>query len=89
MKVNYTIETRRFPVTILDARTGEVIQDNIVLDKARLQACSLIGESSKDLIQRICNRRGFWVLEIGKPERRSIDLNLSELWRLHDKVVRG
>lgn len=87
MKTVLTIEVRCFPVTIRDERTGEVSQDYIILDKARLQACGMVGESSKELIQRIFNRRGFWVLEIGKPERRSIDLNLSELWQLHDKAV--
>lgn len=87
MNTYSTIETRCFPVTIRDERTGEVSQDHIVLDKARLQACQLVGQSNEELIQRIYNRRGFWVLEIGKPERRSIDLNLSELWRLHDKAV--
>ena len=78
MKTNITIE---------DERTGEVSQDYIVLDKAQLQACGVVGESSKELIQRICNRRGFWVLEIGTPERRSIDLNLEDLWRMHQKAV--
>lgn len=87
MKTNITIEARRFPVTLRDERTGEVSQDYIVLDKAQLQACGVVGESSKELIQRICNRRGFWVLEIGTPERRSIDLNLEDLWRMHQKAV--
>lgn len=87
MKTNITIEARRFPVTIRDERTGEVRQDYIVLDKARLQACQLVGQSGKELIQRIYSRKGFRILEIGKPERRSIDLNLAELWRLHDKAV--
>ena len=87
MKTNITIEARRFPVTIRDNRTGEVSQDHIILDKEMLRACQMVGQSSKDLIHRICNRRGFWVLEIGKPERRSIELSLDELWRLHEKAV--
>ena len=47
----------------------------------------MVGQSSKELIRRIYNRQGFRVLEIGTPERRSIDLNLDELWKQHDKAV--
>lgn len=87
MKTTITIEVRRFPVTIRDERTDEVSQDYIILDKQRLQSAQLVGQSSKELIQRIYNRQGFRVLEIGKPERRSINLNLSELWQRDDKAV--
>lgn len=59
----------------------------IVLDKRQLQAAQMVGQSSKELIRRIYNRQGFRVLEIGTPERRSIDLNLDELWKQHDKAV--
>ena len=87
MKTTITIEVRRFPVTIRDERTDEVSQDYIILDKQRLQSAQLVGQSSKELIQRIYNRQGFRVLEIGKPERRSINPNLSELWQRDDKAV--
>lgn len=87
MNTYITIEARRFPVTVRDERTGAVSEDHIVLDKAQLQACQIVGQSSKELIQRIYNRQGFRVLEIGKPERRSIELSLEELWRLYDKAV--
>ena len=87
MNTYITIEARRFPVTIRDERTGAVSEDHIVLDKEQLQACQIVGQSSKELIQRIYNRQGFRVLEIGKPERRSIELSLEELWRLHEKAV--
>ena len=87
MNTSITIEVRRFPVAIRDERTGEVSQDHIVLDKRQLQAEQLVGQSSKELIQRIYNRQGFRVLEIGKAERQSISVNLDELWKLHDKAV--
>ena len=66
MKTTITIEVRRFPVTIRDERTDEVSQDYIILDKQRLQSAQLVGQSSKELIQRIYNRQGFRVLEIDK-----------------------
>lgn len=87
MKTNITIETRRFPVELLDERTGCASSEYIVLDKRQLRAAQMVGQSSKELIRRIYNRQGFRVLEIGVPERRSIDLNLDELWKQHDKAV--
>ena len=87
MNTSITIEVRCFPVAIRDERTGEVSQDHIVLDKRQLQAEQLVGQSSKELIQRIYNRQGFWVLEIGKAERRSISVNLNELWGKQEKAV--
>lgn len=83
-----TIETRRFPVTLRDERTGEISQDHIILDKQRLQAAQMVGQSSKELIQRFYNRQGFRVLEIGTPERRSMVFNLEDLWELQGGLDR-
>lgn len=82
------IEARRFPVTLRDERTGEIIQSSIILDKQRLQAAQLVGQSSKELIQRLYNRQGFRLLEIGTPERRSLNLSLEDLWDLSDSAGR-
>ena len=79
MNTNITIEVRRFPVDIRDERTGVVSRDYIVLDKPMLHAAQMVGQSSKELIQRIYNRHGFRVLEIGKAEKRSISVSLDEL----------
>ena len=87
MKTNITIEARRFPLELMDERPGCASLEYIVLDKRQLQAAQMVGQSSKELIRRIYNRQGFRVLEIGTPERRSIDLNLDELWKQHDKAV--
>ena len=80
------IEARRFPVTLRDERTGEIIQSSIILDKQRLQAAQLVGQSSKELIHRFYNRQGFRLLEIGTPERRSLNLSLEDLWDLSDSA---
>lgn len=89
MNTYITIEARRFPVTLRDERTGGITRAALILDKQSLQAAQLVGQSSWELIQRSYNRQGFRVLEIGKPERRSIELNLEELWQLHEKAVRA
>ena len=88
MKTNISSEARRFPVTLRDERTGEIIQSSIILDKQRLQAAQLVGQSSKELIQRLYNRQGFRLLEIGTPERRSLNLSLEDLWDLSDSAGR-
>ena len=88
MKTNISIEARRFPVTLRDERTGEIIQSSIILDKQRLQAAQLVGQSSKELIQRLYNRQGFRLLEISMPERRSLNLSLEDLWDLSDSAGR-
>lgn len=83
------IEARRFPVTLRGERTGEITQSNIILDKQRLQAAQMVGQSSKELIHRFYNRQGFRVLEIGTPERRSLNLSLEDLWDLSDSAGRS
>lgn len=88
MKASITIEARRFPVELRDERTGFISLEYIVLDKRQLQAAQLVAQSSKELICRHYNAQGFRVLDIGKPERRSITVDLRELWRLHDEAVR-
>jgi len=42
-----------------------------------------VGQSSKELIERLYEREGCEVLHIGKAEKREITLNLGEVFRLH------
>ncbi|MBQ8814105.1 MAG: hypothetical protein IJZ85_06405 [Lachnospiraceae bacterium] len=80
MRNTFTIEARRFPVSIKDMRTGEVRNDIIILSKQELQAAQIVGQSSKELIWRMYNRRGFHVLDIGTPEKQTLFADLEELW---------
>jgi len=88
-RIVIVIEARRFPVALRDERTGEITQSSIILDKQRLQAAQLVGQSSKELIQRFYNRKGYRVLDIGTPVRRSLDLSLEDLWELCDSNKMG
>lgn len=83
METIFTIQARRFPVKIHDHTTGRNREDAIVLSKETLHAAQLVGQSSKELIFRLYERKGYTVLEIGKPEKREIVLNLDELYRAH------
>lgn len=81
MKTTMKINVRAFPVTIRDMRNPRPpFNDTIVLTKQELQAAQLVGESSKELIIRICNRKGYEVLSIGKPEKEEIEINLEKLY---------
>ena len=84
MKINFTLQVRRFPVRIHDRNTGAERTDTIVLTKEHLQAAQLVGQSSKELIERVYDRAGCTVLEIGKAERREISLNLEEMYQAHE-----
>lgn len=80
MKNIITIEARCFPIVIKDNTSGIEANDSITLSKQQLQAAQIVGQSSKELIHRLCEREGFTVLDIGKAEKRSILLDLSMLW---------
>ena len=86
MTTTFGLVLRVFPVKIMDTRTGEESTDTIVLDKTRLQAAQLIGQSSKELIERLYNREGFKVLSIGKPERQTLTLKLNNVLQLVNEV---
>ena len=79
-----TIQVRAFPVKVLDS--GVERSELVVLTKEQLQACQIVGQSSKELIHRLCERSGFFVLEIGTPEKREISMNLEELYMLHKRT---
>jgi len=81
MKTTMTIQLRTFDVRIKDHRTGEQRKDLIVLTKAQLQAAQLVGQSSKELIERLYNRQGYGVQDIGSAKRQEVCLNLEELAR--------
>lgn len=77
MKTTTKINAYAYPVTLKDNRTGERIQDVIVIPKEWLQICGSDGleiSDDKHLIFRAFNVRGYEVIEIGK--RRSIQLSI-------------
>ena len=79
MKNEITLQVRTYPVTIRDQRTGEQREDLLTLDKRQLQAAQLVGQSSNELIFRIYNRQGFYVLNIGKPIKREVRVDLASV----------
>lgn len=80
MKNEIKIAVRAYPVVLKDTRTGEVKNDTIVLEKSRLQAGALFDLGDEDIIYRIYNRQGFRVLEIGKPDKQEITMDLTDIY---------
>lgn len=79
MKTEIKISVRVYPVELKDTRTGERFSDAIVLEKSRLQAGALFDLGDEDIICRIYNRQGYRVLEIGKPVKRELTVDLLQL----------
>lgn len=80
MKNVITVEARRFPVLAVKKDNQEPYSIHIVLTKQQLQAAQMVGQSSKELIHRICDRQGYKVLEIYKAEKKTIPVDLDRLW---------
>lgn len=74
MKTELTIQTRRFPVVIRDERTGEEMEDHIVLELNQIKAADAMGLDYEEVIYRQYNRMGYRVLEIGKAQRHTITI---------------
>lgn len=80
MKNEIILNLRAFPVTAHDHRTGQEAQIIVTVAKNQLQAAQIVGQSSKELIERLCDRQGYTVLEIGKPIKRAVSLDLGALF---------
>lgn len=84
MKTETMITVRAYPVEIRDERTGEKMKDTIVLDKAMLQAGAMVGLGDEDIIFRLYNRKGYRVLEIGKPVKKDLTVDLKRLYWIQE-----
>ena len=76
MKTELTMSLRVFRVTVRDGRSNEVRENTLTVTKEQLRAAWLCGLDSRDYIRRLYGREGYAVLEIGKPVKRDIVLEL-------------
>lgn len=84
MKSIIEIPVRRFPVIVYDKRsTVELpLAENVTLSKQQLQAAMVCGLSSNEVITRICEKKGYKVLEIGTPDKVTLTVDLDALaWK--------
>ena len=91
MKTTTEVKAYAYPVQLKDQRTGERIQDTIVIPKEWLQLCGSEGlniQDDKHLIFRAYNVRGYEVLEIGKRTALSLTVDLEQLYHDHTAQAR-
>ena len=87
MKNEITFHVRAFPVTVYDKRSDITEEIIVPITKQQLQAAQIVGQSSKELIIRMCERQGYKVLEIGKPDKLPITIDLTDLVRQYAEAV--
>lgn len=88
MKNEIALNLRQFPVLAHDHRTGEVEAITVTLAKQQLQTAQIVGQSSKELIERLCERQGYTVIEIGTPDKLAVTVDLDKLVEQHDEQVK-
>lgn len=79
MKNKADLTLRVFPILGINNRTGNEETITVIVTKQQLQAAQIVGQSSKELIGRFCERQGYTVVEIGSPDKLSVTLDLDKL----------
>lgn len=85
MNNTIAITVRIFPVLAHDHRTGKEEAITIPVTKEQLRAAQLVGQSSKELIERLCEKQGYSVIEIGIPDKLSMNIDLEELVKQYEE----
>ena len=85
MKNKITITLRQFPVLAHDHRTGKEEAITVPVTKEQLRAAQLVGQSSTELVERLCDRQGYTVIEIGIPDKLSMNIDLEQLVKQYEE----
>ena len=87
MKNEIALHLRRFPVLVHDHRTGREEHITVTVAKQQLQAAQIVGQSSTELIERLCDRQGYTMFEIGTPTKRTVTVDLDKLLERYDQEL--
>lgn len=85
MKNQVNLTLRQFPVLVHDHRTGKEEAIAVTLTKEQLRAVGVVGQSSKELVERLCERQGYTVVEIGSPGKLTVTVDLDKLVEEHEE----
>lgn len=88
MKNEIILNLRQFPVIAHDHRDRQEKHVVVTVAKNQLQAAQVVGQSSKELIERLCDRQGYSVLEIGKPSKVACVVDLDKLVEQHEEQAK-
>ena len=86
MKTTTTIKAYAYPVIVKDNRTGEKLEDVIVIPKEWLQICGSEGVNicdDKHMIYRAYNVRGYEVVEVSKRRNVQLTVDLEQMYADH------
>lgn len=85
MKNRISLVLRQFPVTARDHRDGQEKRITVTVTKDQLRAAGVVGQSSKELVERLCERQGYTVVEIGSPGKLTVIVDLDKLVEEHEE----
>lgn len=85
MKNQVNLTLRQFPVLAHDHRTGKEEAIIVTMSKEQLRAAGIVGQSSTELIERLCDRQGYTVIEIGTPDKLTVTVDLDKLVEEHEE----
>lgn len=88
MKNEINLTLRRFPVLAHDHRTGQEEAITVTVTKEQLRAAQIVGQSSNEFVERLCEQQGYTVLEIGKPDKLAATVDLDKLVELHEEQAK-
>lgn len=88
MKNEISITVRAFPVLAHDHRTGDEACITVTVTKDQLRAAHIVGESSMELIERMAEKQGYSVIEIGTPDKLTFTVDLDKLLEQHEEQVK-
>lgn len=81
MKNQINLTLRQFPVLAHDHWTGREENITVTVTKEQLKAAGMVGQSSTELIERLCDRQGYTVIKIGQPGKETVTVDLDRLYR--------
>lgn len=85
MKNEIVMNLRAFPVKVHDHRDGQEKEVSVTVSAEQLRAVGVVrlGQTSSEirqvLIESLCEEQGYTVLEIGKPVKFPVTVDLGEL----------
>lgn len=85
MKNQISLTLRQFPVVAHDHRTGKEAAITVTVTRDQLRAAGVVGQSSTELIERLCEKQGYSVIEIGQPDKVTVTVDLDKLVAEHEE----
>lgn len=81
MKTEIKISAIAYDVELVDLRTGEHINDRIVLDRSWIDVLNKVQISDRDYIMQNYNHKGYYLLSMQTKKKVSLTVDLEQLYR--------